>query len=215
MHRRRCRAPVTGGGAAGPGGGVQLSSELGQVDSVGIVVVRGVRRLLPCARRRRGRARWRRAVRWWRLVRAWWRRSAVRWRRARRRRRVRRRLSAVRRRGHGRLRAGAPVTRVGGAGVGGARAALLPTGAWRWIQRGGPGESRVERRCGHAQARSDCGCCGETFDGHWIRPLSGFGPKMPVGLHYGQVTSNSNGLVIGFGCCGLLMSAPLAAPLIW
>ena len=33
----------------------------------------------------------------------------------------------------------------------------------------------------------------------WIRPLSGFGPTMPVGLRYGQVTSNSNGLVTGFG----------------
>jgi hypothetical protein len=32
---------------------------------------------------------------------------------------------------------------------------------------------------------------------------------------YGQVKSNSNGLVIGFGCCGLLTSAPLAVPLIW
>jgi hypothetical protein len=48
-----------------------------------------------------------------------------------------------------------------------------------------------------------------------LRPLSGFGPNMPMGVRYGQVKSNSNGLVTGFGCCGLLMSAPLAVPLIW
>ena len=82
---------------------------------------------------------------------------------------------------------GAPVTGVGGAGVGGTGAAPLPTGARRSIQRGGSGESRVDRRCGHAQTRSDCGCCGETFDGHWIRPLFGLrsddacGPALRAG----------------------------------
>ena len=69
-----------------------------------------------------------------------------------------------------------------------------------------------------------------------VRPFPGFGPdnaKLPCGqapkrrscgrkavagvwddLRYGQVTSISNDFVICFGSCGLLMSRPVAVPLI-
>jgi hypothetical protein len=47
--------------------------------------------------------------------------------------------------------------------------------------------------------------------------LSGFGPDgfgLPAAARYGQVTSISNDLLTCCGCCGLLMSAPVAVPLI-
>src|SRR5271163_4676355 len=47
--------------------------------------------------------------------------------------------------------------------------------------------------------------------------MSPLGPRPRrclVGLRYGQVTSISNVLVTGWGCCGLLLSTPAAVPLI-